>query len=92
MKGNSYYYELIAKFTFRQAQLFPIRAAVRTGFPGRGNNYLFCHSERSEESLFDVSTENKQRQILRFAQTDKRFEFFRSLFSLSGLDFGQTQI
>jgi len=30
-----------------------------------------CHSERSEESLFDVAMGKKQREILRFAQNDK---------------------
>jgi len=27
----------------------------RAGFPGCGRSSLFCHSERSEESLFDLT-------------------------------------
>src|SRR6202521_5348276 len=41
----------------------------------------FCHSERSEESLF-LFMELNRREILRFAQNDKINYFFRSLFSL----------
>src|SRR6202521_1757972 len=44
----------------------------------------FCHSERSEESLF-LFMELNRREILRFAQNDKINYFFRSLFSLSHL-------
>src|SRR6478752_7476581 len=36
---------------------------------------LRCHSERSEESLFDPSIEKKPREILRFAQNDSGFSF-----------------
>jgi len=36
---------------------------------------LFCNFERSEESLFDLSAENKQREILRFAQNDSILTF-----------------
>src|ERR1700674_5092227 len=43
----------------------------------------FCHSERSEESLF-LFMELNRREILRFAQNDKINYFFRSLFSLWG--------
>jgi hypothetical protein len=32
---------------------------------------LVCHSERSEESLFDSSLKKKPGEILRFAQNDK---------------------
>jgi len=35
----------------------------------------FCHSERSEESLFDLSPEQKQREVLRFAQNDNVLSF-----------------
>jgi hypothetical protein len=41
----------------------------------------FCHSERSEESLLDFSS-RKEREIPRFARTDKTNYFLRSLFSL----------
>ena len=37
---------------------------------GRGKTRFWCHSERSEESLFDLSP--MHREILRFAQNDKR--------------------
>src|SRR5665213_809665 len=38
--------------------------------------YLFCHSERSEESLFDCEYKRtKEREILRFAQNDKTAGF-----------------
>jgi hypothetical protein len=43
--------------------------------------YSFCHSERSEESLFLFMQLNR-REILRFAQNDKVNYFFRSLLSL----------
>jgi len=36
---------------------------------------LRCHSERSEESLFDPSIEKKPREILRFAQNDSGLSF-----------------
>ena len=36
-----------------------------------------CHSERSEESLFDLSS--MHREILRFAQNDTKTEFYRGL-------------
>ena len=42
----------------------------RTGFTGCGKSNLFCHSERSEESLLGLSL-TKVREILRFAQNDK---------------------
>jgi hypothetical protein len=42
----------------------------------------WCHSERSEESLFDPSAIH--REILRFAQNDREY-FFRRLFSLFSL-------
>jgi hypothetical protein len=39
-----------------------------------------CHSERSEESLFDLSIEkNKQRRILRFAAQNGKEHFFSRL-------------
>ena len=38
-------------------------------------NDLFCHSERSEESLFDLGIRKKQREILRFAQNDGVLNF-----------------
>src|ERR1700688_3114510 len=44
-----------------------------------GESDLFCHSERSEESLF-LFMELNRREILRFAQNDKINYFFRSLF------------
>jgi hypothetical protein len=37
---------------------------------GCGKSNLFCHSERSEESLLGLSL-TKEREILRFAQNDK---------------------
>src|SRR5579862_261256 len=40
---------------------------------GCGKSNLFCYSERSEESLFELSS-IKQREILRFAQNDKMTE------------------
>jgi hypothetical protein len=40
------------------------------GFTGCGKSRFWCHSERSEESLFDLSP--MHREILRFAQNDKR--------------------
>jgi hypothetical protein len=40
--------------------------------------HTFCHSERSEESLF-LFMGLDRREILRFAQNDKIDYFFRSL-------------
>jgi hypothetical protein len=40
--------------------------------------YFFCHSERSEESLF-LFMELNRREIPRFARNDKTNYFFRSL-------------
>src|ERR1700680_3099938 len=45
----------------------PTRPAGQTGC---GKTRFWCHSERSEESLFDLSS--MHREILRFAQNDKR--------------------
>src|ERR1700674_1998005 len=39
---------------------------------GCGKSSLFCHSERSEESLFDLTPRN-EREIPRFARNDKKF-------------------
>ena len=36
---------------------------------------MFCHSERSEESLFDLSKESKQRDIPRFVHNDGVLRF-----------------
>jgi hypothetical protein len=44
--------------------------------------HSFCHSERSEESLFLFMGLNR-REIPRFARNDKINYLFRSLFSLS---------
>ena len=41
------------------------------GYTGCGKSNLFCHSERSEESLFGLSP-RKEREIPRFARNDKR--------------------
>src|SRR6202140_5578366 len=46
-------------------------AFSRTGFTGCGKSSLFCHSERSEESLFDL-TPGREREIPRSARNDKR--------------------
>ena len=35
--------------------------ACSSGFTGRGKSSLFCHSEQSEESLFDLTHEKKER-------------------------------
>jgi len=40
---------------------------------GCGKGSLFCHSERREESLFDLSP-RKEREIPRFARNDKMLE------------------
>jgi len=42
----------------------------------------FCHSERSEESLFLFMVSNS-REIPRFARNDKINNFFRSLFCVN---------
>jgi putative membrane protein insertion efficiency factor len=67
------------------ASQFPERS--RTGFRGCGKTQIVCHSERSEESLFDLSPAYREilRRKPRFRMTTECF--FRSLFSLSGLNF-----
>jgi hypothetical protein len=45
------------------------------GFTASGENALFCHSERSEESLFDLNIRKKQGEILRFTQNDGVLSF-----------------
>src|SRR5271169_2276857 len=58
------------------------RALRGIGFTGCGKTpHAFCHSERSEESLFLFMGLNR-REIPRFARNDKINYFFRSLFSL----------
>jgi hypothetical protein len=42
-----------------------------TAFTEEGKSNLFCHSERSEESLFGLSP-TKEREIPRFARNDKK--------------------
>jgi hypothetical protein len=51
----------------------------RTGCTGRGRNASFCHSERSEESLFDLSIRKETRRDSSLRSEWQRFEFFRSL-------------
>jgi hypothetical protein len=49
----------------------------RQGLNGlQKTNGLYCHSERSEESISDLSIKNKQREILRFAQKDIVLSFY----------------
>src|ERR1700674_5032715 len=52
--------------------------------------HSFCHSERSEESLF-LFMELNRREIPRFAWNDKINYFFRSLFSLWGVSLYKDQ-
>jgi hypothetical protein len=61
--------------------LCPSRTFVDRGFSGCGKSKLFCHSERSEESLWvPKSTEGEiPRHAACLGMT--KFEFFRSLFS-----------
>ena len=71
-------------------EVFTSHAAPATdsgaGFTGCGKSDLFCHSERSEESLFDLSP-RKEGEIPRFARNDKKgWHFFRKRFSLWGFE------
>jgi iron complex transport system substrate-binding protein len=60
-------------------------------FTGCGKSNLFCHSERSEESLFDLSP-RKEGEIPRFARNDKSVgHFFRSLYSPRGFESAGTK-
>jgi len=43
---------------------------------------LFRHSERSEESLFDLSIKEETERDSSLRSECQRFKFFRSLFSL----------
>jgi hypothetical protein len=49
---------------------------------GCGKSTLFCHSERSEESLFDLSHEKKERFLVSLGMTIFWRCFFRSLLSV----------
>jgi hypothetical protein len=48
---------------------------VNAALTGCGKSDLFCHSERSEESLFDLSP-RKEGEIPRFARNDKKVGAF----------------
>jgi len=43
------------------ASAVPLASRLRR-FTGYGKNVLFCHSERSEESLFDLSVREEMRR------------------------------
>jgi hypothetical protein len=58
-----------------------------TGFTGCGKSGLFCHSERSEESLRGLSPRKKERFLASLGMTKWWRGFFRSLFSLSSFEF-----
>jgi putative membrane protein insertion efficiency factor len=63
---------------------FPREEKSRKVFVDCGKSDLFCHSERSEESLFDLNP-IKEGGIPRFARIDKKgWHFFRKLLGLSG--------
>jgi hypothetical protein len=62
---------------------------VAPAFTSFGKSHLFCHSERSEESLFDVNSK-KEREISRFARNDKKVGTFSA--SSSGGHFGIKQM
>jgi hypothetical protein len=61
-----------------------VQLASRTSFLKRN---LFCHSERSEESLFDFARGKKERFLALLGMTKSVGPFLRSLFSLSSFDF-----
>jgi hypothetical protein len=54
---------------------------VGRGFTGRGKSGLFCHSERSEESLFDLNPGKEKFLGTQRVSESQTFEFFRNLFS-----------
>src|ERR1700686_4085415 len=60
-----------------QCKMPRVNAALQAAEKGP---HSFCHSERSEESLFLFMGLNR-REIPRFARNDKINYFFRSLFS-----------
>jgi putative membrane protein insertion efficiency factor len=63
---------------------FPREVGSRADLTVWRKRDLFCHSERSEESLFDLSP-RKEGEIPRFARNDKkRGHFLRKHFSPSG--------
>src|SRR5579863_10729958 len=65
-----------------------IEVARASQAAGKGP-HSFCHSERSEESLFLFIGINR-REIPRFARNDKINYFFRSLFRLRGFVLART--
>jgi hypothetical protein len=53
---------------------------VEAAHASEATEKVFCHSERSEESLCRPAVD--RREILRFAQNDKNIGFFCGLFGL----------
>jgi hypothetical protein len=52
---------------------------VGRSFSGCGKGHLFCHSERSEESLFGLNMGKESFLGARRASERKKGEFFRSM-------------
>jgi len=63
-------------------KVFSAGSGGDAGFMRCGKNALVCHSERSEDSLFDLSVGKETREIPLFARNDNVFGFFRTPFSL----------
>jgi hypothetical protein len=63
----------------------PQSRRMQSGLRCRGKSANpYCHSERSEESLFRFSCKNRK-EIFRFAQNDRMKGLFRTLFSRTGM-------
>jgi hypothetical protein len=82
--GDGLKYTTVPRFAEYPATAGQASQAAKKG------SHSFCHSERSEESLFLFMGLNR-REIPRFARNDKINYFFRSLFSLSAFEFGPNQ-
>ncbi len=59
----------------------------RSGFTACGKSPIFCHTERSEESLFDLSPRKEGERDSSLRSEGQKVEFFRGLFSLRSLNY-----
>jgi hypothetical protein len=59
--------------------IWQLQFKVGHGSTGRGRRNCFCHSERSEESLFDMVDEKKERFLASLGITKFWWGFFRNL-------------
>jgi hypothetical protein len=69
--------------------------AFKINFEGgtvRGKNNPFCHSERGEESLFDLTLRIQSKQIPRFARNDRDGVFSATWVANPSPGFGRERV